>query len=114
MTYYCYLIVSQNRTYIGITNNLDQRIRKHNGEIKGGAKSTAMSVNWKYHTIIGQFTNNSKAARFEWYWKHYKNTNNKWVRTKSGIRNKMMRLIELLLDNEWDTVKIAPVLHTQH
>lgn len=26
--------------YCGITNHLDQRIRQHNGEIKGGAKYT--------------------------------------------------------------------------
>ena len=39
-----YLIFNQNCTYIGATNNLKQRIRKHNGEIKGGAKYTTKKV----------------------------------------------------------------------
>lgn len=28
------------RTYLGVTNNLTRRLRQHNGEIKGGAKYT--------------------------------------------------------------------------
>ena len=107
-SYYCYLIISENRTYIGITNNLTERIRKHNGEIKGGAKCTRINKNnkWSYHTIIGQFNNKSKASRFEWYWKHKKNNKNKWIRNSSGMNNKMKRLIELLLEDEWNSIKI--------
>lgn len=43
MTYYLYLLFHQNknRTYLGISNNLRRRWRQHNGEIKGGAKSTS-------------------------------------------------------------------------
>lgn len=42
MSYYLYLLYHQNknRTYLGISNNLKRRWRQHNGEIKGGAKST--------------------------------------------------------------------------
>ena len=39
-SWHVYLIFNENYTYIGATNNLKQRIRKHNGEIKGGAKYT--------------------------------------------------------------------------
>ncbi|QKF94626.1 GIY-YIg endonuclease [Fadolivirus algeromassiliense] len=106
-SYYCYLIISNNKTYIGITNNLTNRIKKHNGELKNGAKSTRSSNSkWSYHTVIGLFENKSKAQRFEWYWKHIKNSKNKWIRNRSGIKNKMQRLVQLLLDNEWDNVKI--------
>lgn len=41
--YYIYLLYhpNKNRTYLGITNNIRRRWRQHNGEIKGGAKSTS-------------------------------------------------------------------------
>ena len=107
MSYYCYFIISNNRTYIGITNNLLNRLKKHNGIIKGGAKSTRVSTNWTYHTIIGNFKNKADAMSFEWYWKHqYNEYKMKWIRTTSGINNKMKRLLELMLDDRWKYLKI--------
>lgn len=43
--YFLYLLVNStnNYTYVGITNNMDRRLRMHNGEIKGGAKYTTMN-----------------------------------------------------------------------
>lgn len=109
-TYYCYFLISGNNTYIGITNNLNKRIKQHNGKLKNGAKSTRMNKNkWSYHTIIGEFSTISKAMRFEWYWKHIKNSNNKWTNNKSGLNNKMKRLIELLLEDEWNDLKIIHI-----
>jgi len=101
--YYCYLIYSLKlkKTYIGITNNLTKRIKQHNHEIKGGAKSTRGDCNWKYYIIIGNFLHKQDACRFEWYWKHQKNNKNKWIKTKSSIINKLNRLINLLVDNKW-------------
>lgn len=60
-TYNTYLLKNtvNNRTYIGITNNLNRRIRQHNGEIKGGAKYTHCFKNdgiWKYHMYISNLT----------------------------------------------------------
>lgn len=101
--YYCYLIKSDDNTYIGITNNLNKRIASHNN--KSGAKSTRKYNNWTYHKVIGIF-NKPEALRFEWYWKHYLNKNNKWSRTKSGIENKIKRLNELLLLEEWNNKTI--------
>ncbi len=48
--YYCYLIYSQtqNTSYIGITNNLDRRIKQHNNIINGGAKATRKATDWTY------------------------------------------------------------------
>lgn len=105
--YFCYLLISANKTYIGITNNLALRLKKHNGVLKGGAKSTRIAKGcWNYHTIIGNFQNKADAMSFEWYWKHIKNNKNKWVKNKSGICNKMKRLLELLLDCKWNNVII--------
>lgn len=106
MSYYCYLIISNNNTYIGVTNNLSNRIKKHNGLIKGGAKSTRICKGWSYHTVLWGFKNKKDVMRFEWYWKHQINKNNKWVSTKPGINHKMSRLLDLLLNDEWNYVSI--------
>jgi len=48
-----------NRTYLGITNHKDRRIRQHNGEIKGGAKYTTAfkgEGEWKYYLHITNVT----------------------------------------------------------
>jgi putative endonuclease len=89
--YYCYLLVGNNKTYIGITNNLVERIKKHN--TGKGAKATRMYKEWTYHTIIGIFTK-IEALKFEWNWKHYKK-NDKWTRT-IGIQNRLKRLDDLM------------------
>ena len=70
-SWHVYLIFNQNCTYIGATNNLKQRIRKHNGEIKGGAKYTAKKgKGWEYACYVSGFKNNIDALQFEWAWKH--------------------------------------------
>jgi predicted GIY-YIG superfamily endonuclease len=57
-TDYCvYLLKHENlnRTYVGITNNLKRRLRQHNGEIKGGARSTTNCLRdgkWKIYGYI--------------------------------------------------------------
>ncbi len=55
--YILYLLInrSNNCTYVGITNNPEQRIRKHNGELSGGAKYTKMKKGdglWEYYGFI--------------------------------------------------------------
>jgi predicted GIY-YIG superfamily endonuclease len=96
MVYYCYLIAftennSIKRTYIGITNNLEKRIKQHNGLIKGGAKSTRCSDQWFYYMKVGNFKDKGEALSFEYNWKH----------SKSGIGNKIKRLRELLFEPKW-------------
>ena len=47
--YYCYILInSNNHTYVGSTNNLARRLRQHNGEIVGGAKSTRGKGPWRF------------------------------------------------------------------
>ena len=50
---------SNNRTYLGITNNSIRRLRQHNGELKGGAKYTRAfkgDGEWVYHLQVGNLT----------------------------------------------------------
>ena len=70
--YYCYIIYSGNRTYTGYTVDLKRRIRQHNKEINGGARSTSSSTNWQYLSIMTSFawTCNSDAMKVEYIHKH--------------------------------------------
>jgi predicted GIY-YIG superfamily endonuclease len=49
--HYVYVLHSGGRTYTGYTNNLARRLRKHNGALKGGAKSTRDINDWKFLSI---------------------------------------------------------------
>ena len=71
--YYCYILrntnpLYSNLTYNGITNNLSRRLRQHNGEIKGGAKSTKNKGIWYYLVIIecDLWESISDAMKFEY------------------------------------------------
>ena len=60
-SYNLYLLenTENTRTYLGITNNLERRIRQHNGELSGGAKYTYSFRGigkWKYHLYISNLT----------------------------------------------------------
>ena len=67
---YCvYLLVhtQHSKTYVGMTNHLDRRIRQHNGEIQGGAKYTTRnkeSGEWKIYGTIPQL-NKQQALHLE-------------------------------------------------
>lgn len=70
--YLVYCIRSEsrpNKTYVGVTNNWPRRIRQHNKEIKGGAKSTSHAGPWKAFIHVRNFTH-TQALQLEWAWKH--------------------------------------------
>jgi predicted GIY-YIG superfamily endonuclease len=50
--------------YIGYTNNLYERIRKHNREIKGGAKAT-QGYTWTYYCIITNIRSKIEGLQLE-------------------------------------------------
>jgi len=105
MDYYCYLLYSTSigMTYIGITNDLDKRLKKHNGILNGGAKATRKASDWEYRAQI-LFTEKTLALSFEWYAKHKTNINDKWVKTK-GLDERLKRIDELLADDKFNTAK---------
>lgn len=66
--WYLYLLVNVNskRSYIGITTDLKRRLRQHNREIKGGAKSTKSGApNWIIYSYLSGFENRSVSMRWE-------------------------------------------------
>ena len=102
MDYNLYLLkhTNHNRTYLGITNNLKRRLRQHNCEIKGGAKYTSLInsrliTNWNYACYIDGFKTKNDALKFEWALKHIK------PRSKSGIINRMQKLLILINKEKW-------------
>jgi len=63
----CYALYnSKFCTYIGTTNDLQRRLRQHNGEISGGAKSTRGRGPWKIGFVISGFMDRKHALQFEW------------------------------------------------
>ena len=70
--YLCYLLVSQSsrRTYVGITNNLNRRLRQHNGELVGGARATHVGRPWACYLTVEGFPTQQSSLQFEWMWKH--------------------------------------------
>jgi len=67
------LLCTDGSTYVGATIDLDQRLRKHNKEIKGGAFATGIKVNqgktWSRACHVSGFPTWQAALQFEWRWK---------------------------------------------
>ena len=96
--YYVYLLKcnNNNRTYIGSTNNLSRRIRQHNGEISGGAKSTS-GESWKFAFYMTGFRDHSEALQAEWRFKRPVGNRNV-PRIYSGIEGRFKGL-KLIMEN---------------
>ena len=58
------------KTYIGKTNDLDRRLKQHNGILSGGAKATH-GKNWTRVCHVKGFVDERSALQFEWAWKFY-------------------------------------------
>ena len=98
--WYVYLIKNRQYTYVGCTNNIDNRIRKHNGEIVGGAKYTkSKGKGWEYICYLSGFNNQIDALRFEWAFKHVK-----YNKRLSPIE-KRIKCLEILLNKDYWTSK---------
>lgn len=71
MSWHCYLLATRGgpeKTYVGVTPDLDRRLRQHNGELSGGAKATS-GRSWERICHVRGFPDHRAALQFEWRWK---------------------------------------------
>lgn len=110
--HYCYIIYSNNRTYNGYTNNLQRRLRQHNGELVGGAKSTRNKGPWSYLLILtcDDWTYND-ALSMEW---HIRYPTNRKPRPKqyNGIEGRVNSIIPAINNVKLNKYKLY--IHTDY
>tara|TARA_Y100001935_G_C17278280_1_gene495960 strand:+ start:801 stop:1190 length:390 start_codon:yes stop_codon:yes gene_type:complete len=91
-----YIIKNNNATYAGVSPDPIQRLRKHNGEIAGGAKYTlSRGPGWEHICLVHGFRNKIEAMQFEWAVKHVA------PRNASGIQNRIKKLYTVLNRDKW-------------
>jgi putative endonuclease len=96
--YLVYIIVCDNLSYVGMTNNFLNRWQQHNGILKGGAKYTKKKYNWYPICIIDGFKNKSEAMQCEW---KVKSRKPKLSRQFKGGKGRVEYLNLLLGDKRW-------------
>jgi structure-specific endonuclease subunit SLX1 len=68
----CYLLATNDggsqKTYVGVTPDLDRRLRQHNGLLSGGAKATH-GRQWERICHVAGFPDHTAVLQFEWRWK---------------------------------------------
>ena len=100
--YLVYIIKSDNRSYIGMTNNFFRRWCQHNKLLKGGAKYTSKYENWSPICIVDGFKTKSEAMQCEWK-----------LKRPRGWYNRLINLSELIeSDKKW--TKNSPTIKDQH
>ena len=69
--WHVYLLVSLDgkHTYVGATVDPDRRLKQHNRQQSGGARSTAKHT-WVRSALVSGFRDKIQALQFEWRWKH--------------------------------------------
>jgi structure-specific endonuclease subunit SLX1 len=62
-----YLLSStkEERTYVGVTVDVERRLKQHNGEILGGAKATRRGRPWALAKILGTYSDRSEVQQAE-------------------------------------------------
>jgi len=109
MSFYVYLLLStDNCTYIGATINLENRLRKHNKEITGGAYATGKRVEkgevWVRAAYVEGFPDWVSALQFEWKWK-YISRKDKEIRKINKPLERRMAALKQLIHSERPTSK---------
>ncbi len=88
---YCILNKSENRSYVGWTNNFQRRLRRHRGEIKGGARATR-SYGPDAHPLfcVTGFVTKQHAMQLEWLL-HRRESRRRRGQTTVAWRNRRLK-----------------------
>lgn len=91
-----YIIQNKGCTYAGVSPDPVKRLRKHNGEISGGAKYTlSKGPGWTHVCLVHGFKTKIQALQFEWASKHVP------PRDAGGLINRLKKLFILFNKNNW-------------
>tara|TARA_B100001093_G_C26815377_1_gene1009468 strand:+ start:328 stop:726 length:399 start_codon:yes stop_codon:yes gene_type:complete len=107
--YLVYVIICDNLSYVGMTNDFFNRWQQHNGIIAGGAKYTKKKKNWYPICIIDGFKTKSEAMQCEWKLKSRKP---KLSRKFKGGKGRIEYLNLLLKQDRWTSK--SPLIHSQN
>lgn len=91
-----YIIQNNGCTYAGVSPDPVKRLRKHNGEICGGAKYTlSKGPGWTHVCLVHGFKTKTQALQFEWASKHVP------PRDAGGLINRLDKLFILFNKQFW-------------
>ena len=91
-----YIIQNKGATYAGVSPDPVKRLRKHNGELSGGAKYTqSKGPGWTHVCLVHGFQTKNQALQFEWAVKHVP------PRDAGGLPNRLKKLFTVLNKAHW-------------
>ena len=94
--WFFYIAHNKGCTYAGVSPDPMKRLRKHNGELAGGAKYTlSKGPGWEHVCLISGFQTKTQALQFEWASKHVP------PRDAGGLVNRVKKLYILLNKKYW-------------
>lgn len=107
--YLCYLITHEYKaTYVGITNHFENRLKQHNGVIKGGAKATRQYDDWKLAFYVTGFATKSEVLSFEWHMHHPEGRRRRRSADYKGFLGRVRALCDILVMEKF--AEVAPRL----
>jgi predicted GIY-YIG superfamily endonuclease len=92
--HFCYLLMDEQKSYIGYSVNPVRRLRQHRREIKGGAKRTRRYGDARLRLVVGPFADARTAHQFEYAWQHGRSFGYTW-------RGRVKKLYFLLSLKRW-------------
>lgn len=91
-----YIIQNKGCTYAGVSPDPVKRLRKHNGEISGGAKYTkSVGPGWTHVCLVHGFQTKNQSLQFEWAVKHVP------PRNSGGLISRLKKLYTVLNKAHW-------------
>jgi predicted GIY-YIG superfamily endonuclease len=96
-----YIIQNKGCTYAGVSPDPVKRLRKHNGELSGGAKYTlSKGTGWTHVCLVHGFQTKQQSLQFEWAVKHVP------PRDSGGTINRIKKLFVVLNKQNWTSKAI--------